>query len=92
MAATWAAIAIGLQFLPDTPADSFMVIDQDRRTWGGIGATLLAAYNVVRWRRLRSRLQAQEAARARQAPPRRHHREEPPNPDFDFGDETDRRD
>jgi hypothetical protein len=93
MAAVWVLVGVGLQFIPDTRPDSPIVIDQDRRFWGGTGATLLAGYNIVRWWRLRSRVQAQEAARLQQLAPRRHHhREEPPNPDFDFSDDKDRRD
>ena len=87
LAAIWGALAAGiLLFWPSVEQNPMIGLESERRLWLGGFAMVLVGYNMVRWRLARLRRQADEDARAMQTPIRPRHRDEPPNPDFDFSD------
>jgi hypothetical protein len=87
MAAVWFTVGIGiLFFLPNTGENALITVDPGRRIIYAGAMMLFVGYNLVRWRLARLRRQSDQDYRAMQPPVRARHRDEPPNPDFDFSD------
>jgi hypothetical protein len=89
LAAAWGVIGVGILLLwPSVEQNPQVGLEPERRFMLGGVALALTGYNIVRWRFSRQQRWTNEETR----PPVRPHRsDEPPNPDFDFGDDKDRR-
>jgi hypothetical protein len=92
LAAMWFMISLGILMMPDPGPDAAFGLSPEKRPWAAGLAMVLSGYNVIRWRLVRERRRSAEESHVLRETVRRRHHEEPPNPDFDFGDPTPGRD